>query len=313
MIWTVLPVAPLILSFVALDMLYADGFRELFQSLGIERYFPSHGDVRFFNSLIVYVSIGLFHLMACLVVMAMMARFIQRMDETIRRRTWVVLAVSILILGLLNIMARQAAFDGPLNLTYRSICSIIQPSNVAEHILPGGCTEPGLSMFAWFAVLPYVFGLVAAAFASAAISTVGDPLKEEVTDSSDEIHNRMHLIETAFQATVFVLVTSTLSLMLFYQLPLSVVEDDTSRTLISGFAQGMTMFWGMVFTLTLIAIFGPAHLLLRHRVHSGGQAEVPQTLGGESLRKRLSRILAVLAPLLLGSSASLVDLISSAL
>ena len=89
-------------------------------------------------------------------------------------------------------------------------------------------------------------------------STAFRPLEaKEPQALAAELTERARLVEQAFRATAFVLVTSALSLVTFYRIPLAMIEDPLALQLMTGFGQGMTLFWGAAFTLTLVAIFGP--------------------------------------------------------
>ena len=125
----------------------------------------------------------------------------------------------------------------------------------------------------------------------------------------------MRLVDLTFQATAFVMVTSTISLMLFYRLPLSVVADETARELLSGFAQGMALFWGIVFTLTLVAIFGPSNLLLNKALADKPEMadNFREKIEKLSTKHQVSKILTMLAPLLVGSSASILEILTKSL
>ena len=65
-----------------------------------------------------------------------------------------------------------------------------------------------------------------------------------------------------FYVVSLVLVTSTISIMLFLQLPLALAADEETKLAVTGHAQGMTVFWGTVFTLTLVMMFAPSAFLL---------------------------------------------------
>lgn len=102
--------------------------------------------------------------------------------------------------------------------------------------------------------------------------------------------------------------------LLFYNLPSAVVQDSAPRDLISDFAQGMAMFWGITFTLTLLAVFGPAHLPISRTMAAQKAADtaLQERVAGWSLSKQATRILTTMAPLLVGSSAMVVDLMAGA-
>lgn len=306
LIWVALPLLPFIMGFAVLELLNDGTIDLLTRSLNPESFFPNDRDLRFFNGFIVYSVVGLFHIIICIAVIGAMSAKLWAMDSNTKRQSLLVLGLIIALLIFVNVMARDEAFLGALNITYRSTCAILVESGVAPHILPKGCDDEGLSTLAWFAVMPYLFGILAAAFTSAVISTAHSNLNAK---------EHAGLIDLSFQATAFVLVTSTISLMLFYRLPLTVVEDETARVLVSEYAQGMALFWGIVFTLTLLTIFGPSNLMLIRALASQPnlENELREKVAERSTKQQLSKILTMLAPLLVGSSASIIDMITKSL
>jgi len=217
-----------------------------------------------------------------------------------------ILAGSIILVGLLSYIARQDWFEGALNIAYRSTCAVMVKAQVADHILPGGCTEEGISHFAWLGLLPYMAGILAAATASALVSTA---------HLQDDLAHWAETLDQAFKATAFVLVANTVAMMVFYHLPGSVVSDKPTQDLIKGFAQGMTLFWGIVFSLTLFAVFAPAQVLLGRAIGRDRDAdsELIKRIEERSTYQQTKQVLTTLAPLVVGSSASVLDLLSSAI
>ena len=114
------------------------------------------------------------------------------------------------------------------------------------------------------------------------------------------------------QVTALILVTSTVSMMLFYQLPAAVIDpkDTAALTLAADYGQSMTLFWAAMFTMTLMAGFGPVLLI-------GGTPRDDRAEGAvmtfEGFRKQMSAFLAVLAPLIVGALGPVFELITKAI
>ncbi|WP_342077912.1 hypothetical protein [Yoonia sp. SS1-5] len=318
LIWVVLPIAPLIVAFTVLGLLDPGEMTLLTSAIATEAFHDDALAIRFHNQLLVYGAVAVFHVAACLaIIISMMLKIRQKPLAERRQAVWV-LGISIALLVAFNLIARQDAFRGALNLTYREICAVSRQADIALHILPPACDAPGLSIFAWLAVIPYLFGLLAAAFASSLVSTLFVPLPEDPSTQEVEAHKkRITGIEQAFQSAAFVLVTSTIAMMLFYKLPLSLMADEKAHEIMTGYAQGMTLFWGMIFTLTLIAIFGPGNLILSGYLTR--DKAVPEDedrsrgLLAPSTRDQLSKLLTALVPLLIGAAAPVLELITGAL
>ena len=304
--WIIWPILPYFFGFTVLELLSDDTANLLTSSLETESFFRDGLNLRFFNGLIIYSAIGLFHISCCVAVISIMVSKFLAMRPKVRNQSLVVLSLSVVLLVLVNIVARQDFFLGALDLTYRSACAVMVEAGVASHIVPQGCSDPGLSILAWLAVLPYLFGLLAAAFASAVVSTA---------HNHKNLETHFRVVSLTFQATAFVMVTSTATLMLFYYLPLTVVTENTARELISGFAQGMALFWGIIFTLTLLAIFGPSNLMLNRALASESeiQEDIREKIEKLSTSHQVSRILTMLSPLLVGASASILEMITKSL
>lgn len=228
-----------------------------------------------------------------------------------QRRVWTVIAT--LLVFLITSSALSSWLDGlgALELTYRNVCWVVSQAGVTPHLMPAACNEGAISSFAWLAALPYLAGLLAAICAAGVACTASLP----ATAGTDGIQERVSTIEHAFKLTVIVLVTTTLSMMLFYQLPLAVdLPDAESQTLMKQYGQGMTMFWGTVCTLTLISIFGPAALTL-HGMDTGDGGDQsrrePALLSFQGMRDQVTKVLAVLAPFIVGSLGPALEVLSS--
>ena len=107
-----------------------------------------------------------------------------------------------------------------------------------------------------------------------------------------------------------------LALVLFYQLPTSVISNTDAAELIDGYAEGITMYWGVLFTVTIVAIFAPANLILRSQMKQDDEA--PELEGAklfldERTRNMAKAALTTLAPLLVGSAGPVFESIASAL
>lgn len=305
LIWTFLPVLPVALGFAVLAVINDGGITLLSDAIGADALFADNRDLRFVSALVIFAAVALFQVIGCAAVAVFAALKGAEATPAIRNRGLLVFAASLVLVVLISVVARQDGFAGALNMAYRSTCAVLVKAQVAPHIMPGGCTDPGLSHFAWFGLLPYLSGILAAAATSALVSTL----------STRPLANWAALLDQAFRATAFVLVASTIAMMLFYQLPLSVTQAPAARTLISDYAQAMTLFWGVAFSLTLLAVFGPAHLMLSRALAAAAEtdATLQKDIAAKTPFAQAKRILTTLAPLLVGSAASAIDLLSGAL
>lgn len=307
LIWAILPVVPLILGFMALNAI--DGPKsELFDAISSSvKSANVANSLMFFNAVLVFVSVSLFHIVACIVVAVAFAWRISLMPLAIKRQSLYVLCGASLLVVFISLSARTDVFGGALNLGYRNICEVLSQANPAPHLLPESCDAGALSRFAWLALLPYISGILAAAFASAYVRACW------IRNSTTDVESTADL-SFAFNALALVLVTSTMALMLFYKLPLAVVSDPSVRSLITDYGQAMMLFWGIVFTTTLGVIFAPVSLLTQSKASatdSSNHAAPDSFL--QHFRHNIAKILTMLAPLLVGSSGTIFETIAAAL
>ncbi|MGQ7846386.1 hypothetical protein ACUNV4_18040 [Granulosicoccus sp. 3-233] len=321
-----MPLSPLIAGFLALDLINgpipgsgasdADVSNYLAinsQLPGLPTFYQDDLDMRFFPGLVTFISFGLFHLFACMTVFAMMMVQAFHLPSKARQQALLILAGIITLLIAVNLIARVPSLMGALTLTYRNICSVLVAGDVVSHLLPGSCTEKGISAFAWLALLPYLFGLLAAASAAAVTSVATRPIVAS-DDIQQELERRAHQLEQASRGTAFVLVTSVITMMLFYQLPVSLIQEPHALALMSHYSNSLSLFWGVIFTLTLVAIFAPASWMIRQQLRElQVDASLPETLLSDTTRERLLTALGALAPLLVGASGSIIEKLTATL
>jgi hypothetical protein len=118
-----------------------------------------------------------------------------------------------------------------------------------------------------------------------------------------------------FYLLTAVLVTSTLAASLFFHLPTKLLAEGSDGPLVP-YAGELSIFWGTVFTLTLLATVTPPLLHARHRlaaitegvVDADEEDETRKWLSQEGLLEsfgqQLRLILALLAPLITGPVAN---------
>jgi hypothetical protein len=272
----------------------------------------THQELRFTGGLLIYAAVAFFHSVICLRIIGYVALLISRLDRPAMLRSVAVLGVTIALVALVNLAARGDLLIGALNMTYRSTCAAIVVMDVAAHLAPGACDQPPLSELAKLAAIPYGLGIFAAAMTSALTATAYDG-----ADGEADLLAGAELSDRAFQATAFVLASSVTALVAFYRLPLPLIQDPTLRALVADYGQGMAMFWGVGFTLTLLAIFAPSTLLVQRLLAEyrdpDAASALQAKLAQQSPRKRLQDILTFLAPLLVGSAATILEQLAGVL
>jgi hypothetical protein len=96
---------------------------------------------------------------------------------------------------------------------------------------------------------------------------------------------------------------------------LQVVTDALFAKGLTYYAEGMTLFWGTIFTLTMLAIYGPAALELRRQLRQhvateddpSALSDWAETLDVLSFRRRLKNALVAVSPLLVGPVGAMLE------
>jgi len=329
--WLVFPLLPLSGAFAVLHFLYApeltfagpkaaesgdSGSTAVFSASFLE---AAHRSFIHFEGLMIFVSVASIHVVLCLLTILYCFFQIRELPQPLGKRTWRLLGLLLLFLIVAMVFVRTD--QTALQLSYRNTCELLKQAKVASHIMPPDCRGGAPSLLAWLAIVPFVSGIVAAVFATAVASLAAEPLPETPEAAwRSAFALRARTLQRLFYVSSLVLVTSTISIMLFLQLPLVLAADEPTKLAVSSHAQGMTVFWGTVFTLTLVMMFAPsAYLLLKtaqlHEKRSEKPAEVRAWWNEQiyiSLPKQLGNVATLLAPLLAGPAGVVIEkLVSS--
>lgn len=189
-------------------------------------------------------------------------------------------------------------------LSYLNIKELLLKTAAGADITAGAVTK--LSMFA---TVPQVFGvavlIVAVGVAGAVTGNLPDTPE---SDWRQRFADRVRTLQRCLLVASAVLVTSTLTVMLFFQFPAELAADPKIKMVLSDYARGLTVFWGTVYTLTLIATFATAAVILRntlrrHQQGVGSPEEFREWVAEKVLlspRGVLGNLAALLAPVLAG-------------
>jgi hypothetical protein len=219
----------------------------------------------------------------------------------------IILVVGALVAGLVRV-TDAAAYALTYDLTRRLLLGV---AGLPEAFADGGFFLEQSRMF-FASALPLVTGVLVVAFGAAvgaAEATPGDAAEPDWERRFDE---RLRRLQNAFRGSSLVLVTSAVSLMLFLKLPAPLMDAPEDEA-VTRFALGLTVYWGAVMTLTLLALFLPPYLALRReamRRHEG--AGLGQDLEAwlderqhRPVRRHLADLATLLAPILVGPVGSL--------
>ena len=270
-----------------------------------------------------YAAVAFFHAAVCAGAIGFFWEQIR--EEAGRGRVLAaVLAGAVLILGAIAGLSGSglAAYD----LSYFNIAELVRGAKAGEGLLalapPFGVTKLALMSF-----VPIAFGVAAALMASgaaclAAWERPGGP-SPGLREPPEPFRDRIQALQQGFFILSAVLVTSTLTASLFYHLPAEMfafpAEAPQQKEALLDYARGLSLFWGAVYTLTLLAVFVPPALILRGRMRAFAREKYGKRTLAEfrawlaehklafSLKENLKNVLALLAPLAAGPVGSLLQ------
>ncbi len=324
-----LPLLPLVLSAAAFSWLLVPAkqlvFLEPEKLLFIAQ--PQRNYVHL-GDMLSYLALCGFHMLLCGAVIAALVLCHSRLPRR-QAQAGLVYLTAILLLGsaVIFFFHKQADNQVLIQLGYKAVCQVIAAAKLPTDLVNGGeCFAgdkiTGLTALAW---VPAFIGMAAVGFGGAfAYATArdlptmgekGEPAWREALDG--------HI--KALQRTVYllsaVLVSSTITITLFAHLPVGLLADSPDpapAAALSKYANGLSTFWGALFSITLVATFAsPALRLLNVAYGAVERAEGTSDLRTwlqehvfQSLRRQLATVFSLLAPLLVGPLSSLLSSVS---
>jgi hypothetical protein len=244
---------------------------------------------------------------------------LRELDHARRRGAYRILAVTVVCAGIAVVLLRSL-HGAAYVLTFQNIRDLLRQTAVTHDFSLPAYHVPAIpylediTPIAVIAGLPFLFGvlaIIAAVPVGAAVATF-----QLIEDGEWRVTfaERVAMLQGAFYALSIVLVTSTVALMLFFQLPAEIASDE-GRVALLRYARGLTVFWGAVMTLTLLAVFTLPVLALRSqartRYRSVGELREFNTWFAEqvpvSLKRQLANLATMLAPVIVGPLGSLLQ------
>ncbi len=324
-VWlVVIPLLPLMLGTVFLRSLIDPerqlGFLEVVSSdyLGESaREFIHLGDM------LTYSSFAAIHVVICIGVIVYLANLTRKLPTGARRKALAFTGVTaVLLVGLMTFFAWKANDLAIVQLGFKAICKVLETAALTNN-LASGCFGPTsfskLTLLAW---VPAFLGMGAVVLAAgfAYGNAAGLPADTD-TEWRSVFNERARGLQKSLYAVSLVLVSSTIVITLFAHLPTGLLDGEGDlAAAYAKYANGLSTFWGALFSLTVAATFtAPAFLLFR-------QAYGYQTLADDaaslrvwlhenvfvSIKKQLVNVATVLAPLLVGPLSSLLSSLAGA-
>ena len=287
----------------------------------------SEAFARHINHRIVYAAMIFFHVTLCLCLIVLFWDRLRDFPGYLRHRAYVLMFIEASLF--LAILAFYWRSTGLYKLSYLNIRELLARTCVLDDVLAAcvpNCVADGITRcvpdldsvttkLSMFVYIPQIFSIATLTVALAvAASVIGNLQQLTVQDWQKRFDDGVKSLQFCFYGLSAVLVTSTITATLFFQFPASLAAADTpAATALSEYARTLTVFWGTVYTLTLIATFAPAALILRslvRRYERGAEssAEFKRWLTDKALVspiRLITNFLAMLAPMLFGAAGSL--------
>lgn len=295
----------------------------LMQFLGLPFYVPgvvatgwpteTIGAIRHGSDLIDYGSAVAIHTGVC--VFAILYFMLELRRSMTADRAGLSATIGLMVIIVLGLMVGLAQVETPpalYRMSYFFVEEMLRAAGTVSDL--NGEFVFGFPRLVLACLFPSAIGIVSVVMASGVVYAI----LQRVGRSSGEdwggiFQSNMRLFLRCFYVLSAVLVTSTVTALLFYKIPVGLVSPDgeTARfaAALSEMASSAATFWGVIYTLTLLSVFaGPfAVLVLRARFHVDS-LEKPRELRewlqehgvGTTVGNTLKNTLFALAPLLVG-------------
>ncbi len=304
--------ASVVLEFIAPSALEVAAFSEVFTAG------PSAG-IGHLGDRLTYAALAYVQLASCFLVIGFYTHRLYQLDPERRAGAMRLLGVTAICAAAAVVVVRSLQ-GAAYAVTYRNIRDLLQHTEFTHDF-----TAPLFSIEAipyltdvtpisLAGGLPFLMGAMAVVFAVPVGVAAASFTSSESEDWRREFSERVRWLQRAFYALSVVLVTSTVALMLFFQLPAEIALDEHRGGLLR-YSRGLTVFWGATMTLTLIAAFAPAILALQRRAKRQHMATASRRDFGEwfaeqvptTAKRQIANLATMLAPLMVGPLGTLLQ------
>jgi hypothetical protein len=278
---------------------------------------------------ITFLAVVTAHVFACLVAIAMALHLLRRTPQSVPFARMGVLLALVVAVAVPAMMIGSTASAG--RISFGAFAAFFAHAQVAapfaRPLFAGGPSPLALAI-----VVPTAFGVAAVAMMSAAANaqlqlfhTIFESRGQQQAARVRQLHERM---KRCLYTLAVVLVTSTVSASIFFHLPSRVAlapgvapkgVEAALAARFADFAAELSLFWGVIYTLTLAAAVGLPLFLLQARVRraleppplskaSRDQRELLITSGVlDEGREQVKFFTTLLAPLVAGPVANLLQ------
>lgn len=259
--------------------------------------------IRHMGERLIYIAMVYFHVAVCITAVVIFWSQLRDASQRTRQHIFAIIVCELLFFLLLRIFWPRPGIV-LYELSYLNIKGLLNQSKAAADITIGATSKLSVLVN-----VPQGFGAVATIVAFGVATALSVNLFQEPDAKWQQTFaNHVARLHRCFIGLSAVLVTSTLNVMLFFQLPVELSADPKTKNALLDYARGLTFFWGRVYTLTLVAVFVPAVLILRstlHRYEHGlaTPAEFREWLTRQvfvSPRRTVESLIAMMAPIIAG-------------
>ncbi|MEZ5082407.1 MAG: hypothetical protein R2750_02985 [Bacteroidales bacterium] len=307
-------------------------FFQLFISKGelnkiIENYIVYSGavDHKFF---ILYLTSGVSHIFISFFVISLFWNKLFDSYTDIKRRIikknfWIHLIIIVTLFQTVDILNCNLSI-----MSHDRIYYILSKSTTFEYLftsIPGFAINGNtINLFYTFSIIPVVliiFGLVVIILTcmnlGKDLSILFYQLENNISETKKiELQTRIESFHNYLFVLSFVLVTSTIATILFFQLPLICISDGEQYDSYKSTSYGMGICWGVIFTLTMLTMCYYPYVIIQKKLKKimrDGEVSGNKELGdwlekiGDNflIYKNLQSLISVLSPTIIGLLANL--------
>lgn len=266
-----------------------------------------------------YAALAYVQLTTCVLVIGFYIFRLIRLDRARRAGALRLLGATALCAAVAVVVVRSL-HGAAYTLTYLNVRDLLQRTKVSNDLTASLFSVDAIpylvdvTPISIVGGVPFLMGVIAVVLAVPVGAAAASFAAHEPEDWKQEFANRVQWLQESFYALSIVLVTSTVAIMLFFQLPAEIALSEHRDGLLR-YARGLTVFWGATMTLTLLAAFAPAMLELRRRAREQHGAVASRRDFGEwfaeqvpiTARRQVANLATMLAPLMVGPLGGLLQ------
>lgn len=248
------------------------------------------------------------HILICIVVIVFNLYHISSCEEGKRRKLLSIACLYLLTLSVLLIVTNHPGLAA-YKITFLNFQGLYGGSYLSD---------PLDAIIGLQVIVPTVFGIAAVIFAATGAESLFVDLDRDASALNERAFQaKIAVLKRGFQCLSIVLVSTTIAAAVFFHLPARLYKEDAAK-IVTAYADEVTVFWGAIFTLTLIATYAPQLFRLRTLGNrhaqalklNAGHGGLPEWLSDTALfgnfKNHLATLITLLAPLITGSLSTVI-------